>query len=187
MDPVTMFEQAGERTGKIVEQLAPGQLSAPTPCPDWDVRAVVNHLVAGNYVFAAGITGEPRPDMSTDFAGDDAAGAYRTSFEVARQAWRRPDALEKSVQLQIGPIPGAFALGLHVMDTLVHGWDLASGSGQDTTLDPELAEACIVVVNQMLANGPVPLSVFALPIEVPADADAGRRLLALTGRTAVTP
>lgn len=185
MDLVAQLEQAGERTAKIVEGIGPDQMTEPTPCTKWDVRAVLNHLIGENYMFATVLEGKPLPDLSNplpDFAGIDPAGAFRASFTLATQAWRGPGALETIIALPMGPTPAAFGLGLHLMDTVVHGWDIASGTGQDTTLDPDLAATCLGIVRDMLQHGRPP--VFAPEIPVPAGAPAGDQLLGLLGRQA---
>ena len=184
MDPVTLVEQAGERTAKIVEGISPDQLGAPTPCTDWDVRGVLNHLVGENWMFATLLAGQPLPDMAdgADLVGDDPAGAYRASFDAAIAAWREPGALERTIDLPMGPAPAAFAISLHFADLLVHGWDVAKGTGQDTDLDPDLANAAFAIMSGVFAHAPMPETVFKKSVPVGDDASPGEKLVALLGR-----
>jgi uncharacterized protein (TIGR03086 family) len=80
-------------------------------------------------------------------------------------------------------VPGELYAGHRYIDVLIHGWDLAQATGQDTTLDPELVEACWEVVTPqaelLKASG-----MFGSDVEVPPDADPQTRLLALLGRRA---
>ena len=184
MDAVRLLAQAGERTGKLVEQIGADQLGAPTPCTEWDVRTLLNHVIGTNHLMAASLRGESMPDLSggmPDFVGDDPAGAYRTSFAAAVDGWSAPGAMERSLDLPIGATPAAFAICLHYKDTVVHGWDLARATGQDATIDDEHATAVLGIAGQMFAHGRV--GPFAPEVAVPEDAPAGDRLVALLGRT----
>lgn len=183
MDPITLLAQAGERTGKIVEQVSADQLAGTTPCTEWDVRALLNHLIGGNAMFATLAAGGTLPAMDgelPDFVGDDPAASYRATFAQALDAWRRPGALEASVALPFGPTPGAVAIGIHLMETTVHGWDVARATGQDYGIDDDHANATLGLARAMFEHGRPP--VFADEVPVAADAPAGERLVGLLGR-----
>ena len=62
-----------------------------------------------------------------------------------------PGALDAPCAVSYGPVPGAVYAGHRFIDVLVHGWDLAVASGQDATIDPQLAEKCWEVVEPQLA------------------------------------
>jgi uncharacterized protein (TIGR03086 family) len=184
VDPVTLLAQAGERTAKLADQVGADQLGGTTPCTEWDVRALLNHLIGTNHMFAIAVPGGTVPDMGDelpDFAGDDPGQAYRESFEQALAAWQAPGALDGTVKLPFGELPAAFAIGLHFMDTVVHGWDLARGTGQDSTIEEDQATAVLGIVEQMFAGGRNPS--FGPEVPVPADAPAAHRLLGALGRT----
>lgn len=85
VDPIALHEAALDATAAIVARLGPNQLSLPTPCAEWDVRQLVEHLVDGNEIFTRAVTGgtvEPSPADPID--------AYARSTEAVRQAWREP-------------------------------------------------------------------------------------------------
>lgn len=184
MDPIALLAQAGERTGKIVEQISADQLAGSTPCDEWDVRTLLNHVIGGNLMFATLASGGTLPDMEgqelPDFAGDDPAASYRASFGKALDAWRAPGALDRDVPLPYGPTPAPVALGIHLMETNVHGWDLARATGQEAVIDDEHATATLGLAQQIFAHGRLP--VFKDEVPVPADAAAGERLVGLLGR-----
>ena len=185
-DIAGLHAQALEATGRIVSSIAADRWHAATPCAGWDARALVNHLVSGNLwaaELAAGGTIEGVGSrLDGDLLGDDPAAAYADSAAAAAAAFGRPGALDAACAVSYGPVPGSVYAGHRFLDVLVHGWDLAAATGQDYTLDPELVQACQQVIEPQLeafrsagAIGP--------EVEVPADATAQTRFLALLGRT----
>jgi uncharacterized protein (TIGR03086 family) len=178
-------EHALEATGRLVEGVKPDQLDDPTPCDGWNVRELLNHVISGNFWVGELVAGRTIEEVGDKYDGDvigaDPAAAYRDSALVAGPAFKEPGAMEKPVAVSYGPVPGSVYAGHRLIDVLVHGWDLAKGTGQDTTLDPALVEACWAVVEPQLAE----LSgsgAFGTTVEVPADANLQTRLLAALGR-----
>jgi len=82
--------------------------------------------------------------------GADPAGSYDTSAAAAAAVFRKPGALEAPCAVSYGPVPGSVYAGHRFIDVFIHGWDLAAGTGQDTTLDPDLMEACREVIEPQL-------------------------------------
>jgi uncharacterized protein (TIGR03086 family) len=100
---------------------------------------------------------------------------------VAGPAFKEAGAMDRPVAVSYGPVPGSVYAGHRLIDVLVHGWDLAKGTGQDATLDPELVDACWEVVEpqlDMLAGS----GAFGTTVEVGPDASPQTRLLAALGR-----
>ena len=100
----------------------------------FDVRTLVNHVVSGNWwagELAAGATIESVGDrLDGDVLGADATAAYDASAEVAAAAFKAPGAMDRPVAVSYGPVPGEVYAGHRFIDVLVHGWDLAVGTGQ---------------------------------------------------------
>ena len=174
-------------TARVVAAIGADQWSAPTPCTDWDVRAVVHHVVAGNRWAARLGAGETiaavGADLDGDLLGDDPVAAYDASVEPAARVFERPGAMGAMFAVSYGPVPGSTYVGHRFADVLVHGWDLAVATGQDTTLPEDLVEACWRVVEPQLGilagSG-----MFDAPQPIPADADTQTRMLAKLGRRA---
>jgi uncharacterized protein (TIGR03086 family) len=182
-----LHDRSLQATARIVAGIKDDQWGAPTPCDDWDVRFLTNHVVSGNWwvqELAGGKTIEEVGDrLDGDVLGDDPSRAYDESARAAAAAFRAPGAMEAPMAVSYGPVPGEVYAGHRLIDVLIHGWDLAVATGQDTTLDPELVDACWRVVEpQMSALGSS--GAFGSTVEVPADADAQTRLLAALGRKA---
>jgi uncharacterized protein (TIGR03086 family) len=187
LDLPELHDRALQATGRLVAAIEDDQWGDPTPCDDWDVRFLTNHVVSGNWwveELAAGRTIEEVGDrLDGDVLGDDPARAYDDSARAAAAAFRAPGAMERPMAVSYGPVPGEVYAGHRLIDVLIHGWDLAVATGQDRTLDPELVAACWRVVEpqqELLAGS----GAFGTNVTVPDDADLQTRLLAALGREA---
>lgn len=185
MDLVDFHRQALDATGRRIGAVGDDQWDLATPCADWDVRQLVNHVVSGNWwasELAAGATIDGVGDrFDGDLLGIDPVGAYNESAEMADRVFRRPGAMEAMCAVSYGPVPGVVYLGHRFFDVLIHGWDVAAATSGDTRLDPDLVQACWDVVEpqaEVLAGS----GAFATDVEAPPDADLQTRLLALFGR-----
>lgn len=174
-------------TGRLVAGILVTQWKRSTPCADWDVHGLVNHLVAGNQWAARLGAGETiehvGSDLDGDLLGDDPVAAYDTSAEHAARVFERPGAMDAMCAVSYGPVPGSTYVGHRFIDVLVHGWDVAVATGQDATLPPDLVDACWRIVEPqltMLARS----GMFGEPRSVPAEADPQTRLLLHLGRAA---
>ena len=81
-----MYEKAMQAADGVIRGIAPDQYAAPTPCDEWDVRELVNHLVFGNWMFARAASGERvrvDDDDLPDMLGDDPVTAFRDSADAA--------------------------------------------------------------------------------------------------------
>jgi len=184
-DIAELHAQALDATGRIVTGIPEDRWHAASPCQGWDVWALLNHVVSGNLWAAELAAGATIEGIGVRFDGDvlgpDPAGAYAASAVAAAAVFRRPGALDAPCAVSYGPVPGSVYAGHRFFDVLIHGWDLAVATGQDTTLDPGLVEACREVLEPQLdlfrqagAIGE------ALP--VPPGASAQPRFLAALGR-----
>ncbi len=133
--PIDQLTEALSGTAQLVAGIRPDQWADRTPCAEWDVRQLVNHLVAGNRLFTRLLQGEQMPapaDLisqgSRDQLGDDPEAAYRKSADGLVAAFAQPGALEQMVTAPIGTVPGIAALHLRMTEALVHGWDLAQAT-----------------------------------------------------------
>lgn len=180
-----MHKRALDATGEVVAGIAAGQLDLATPDADWDVRALLNHVIAGNLwaaELAAGRTIEQVGDrLDGDVIGTDPAAAYDGSAIAAAAAFDAPGVMDAPCAVSYGPVPGSVYAGHRFVDVLIHGWDLAQATGQDTTLDPALVGACLEIVEPQVeafrAAGVLGPALPAAP-----DANQQTRLLAMLGR-----
>jgi uncharacterized protein (TIGR03086 family) len=184
MDIVKLHDRALETTTSIVANVDTSQFGAPTPCIEFDVRALLNHMIGGNFLFvnvAAGEPGEPIP-VTGDFVRNDALAPYRESAEAVSKAWSDPSVLDRTVHLPFGDFPGAFAIGIHTVETIAHGWDLAKATGQPTELDPELYAVAWQNCKDIDDSFRGPGRPFGPAVAAPAGASDTARLMAWLGR-----
>ncbi len=174
--------------GQLVARIRDDQWTAATPCTEWDVRQVLNHLVAGNHLFAEVLDGTPpaieeiRRRIGVDVLGDDPGRAWQDSADRLLAAFRRPGALEMTVSVPAGTVPGVVALHLRITEVLVHAWDLARATGLEVRFDDGVVLQEVAFSRQKLTDLPPGRTPFAPAQPVPDDAAALDRLAALLGR-----
>jgi uncharacterized protein (TIGR03086 family) len=141
MDLVEHFARSVDAFTARVRQVGPDQWTAPTPCPGWDVHALVNHVVGEQRWMPPMFAGDTIADVGDRLDGDLLAGdrvvaAVRAAAE-AKASVAHPDALYRVVHLSFGDTPGEEYLRQLLADHVVHGWDLAVAIGADRAADPE--------------------------------------------------
>ncbi|MEW9515777.1 TIGR03086 family metal-binding protein [Streptomyces tubercidicus] len=172
--------------GTRVHAVREDQWDGPTPCTEWSVRALVNHLTAEQLWVPrlvrdrASIT-DIGPEYDGDVLGDDPAGAWDRAAVAAVAAFSERGALDRTVQLSYGAGPTAAYCTQMMADAVVHTWDLSRAIGADERLPGDLATAALREV-EPYAPGLSASGLFAPAVEPPADADALTRLLCLLGR-----
>lgn len=168
--------------GDLFAGVSAEQWAAPTPCPDWDVRALVNHVVMGQQVFTAALHGRERPDVAADYLGSDPVSAFRESSETLLTAFDLDAVMSKTIKVPFGEIPGQGAAMLRMVEGLVHGWDLAQATGQTTRFPEELAGTGLVFTQNTI--GAIPREGrFGAEQSAASDAPALEQLAALLGRS----
>ena len=184
-DIAQLHRRALDESRSVVARIDRAQWANATPCDGWDVQALLNHLVSGNLWAAelgSGHTIEEVGDrLDGDVLGSDALAAYDASAKAAAAAFEAPGALDAPCAVSYGPVPGSVYAGHRFIDVLIHGWDLATATGQDATLHPDLVDAAYGLLRDqsemVRASG-----MFGEDILVSADAGAQTQLLAFIGR-----
>jgi uncharacterized protein (TIGR03086 family) len=173
--------RASAAVGDLIDRIAADQWIAPTPCTEWTVRDLVNHLVGMNLVFVALFEGEPMPKRGADRLGADPAGAYRRSAAALQAAAARPGVLERSEATPVGVATGEERLRWRIADLLTHGWDLVQATRVVAELPDDLVEQALTFVRAQLPSQPR-AGRFADPRPIRDNAPAIDRLAAFTGR-----
>ncbi|CCH29577.1 TIGR03086 family metal-binding protein [Actinosynnema sp. NPDC047251] len=142
-----MLHAAREEFRRRLVHVTPEALAAPTPCAEWTVRDLVNHVIGGERLTAAllgGATTEAAVEaLNADWLAEartteDLLTAFTAATEALDQAALVPGALDRVVDHLVGQVPGRQAIGFRVPEYLVHAWDLARALDVDDTLDPVL-------------------------------------------------
>ena len=187
-DAAAGLGEAVELTGRLVAGVRPEQWRLPTPCPEWDVRQLVDHLVLGQQLYVRVLRGEPFEEALTavradpDRLGSDPAAAHDESGRELVSLFAGPGVLERTVRVPFGTVPGVVALHLRVTESLVHGWDLATALGVPFDPPAALVEPELSFSRPMLAQVPPERRVFAPSRSTDEAARPIERLVALLGR-----
>jgi uncharacterized protein (TIGR03086 family) len=119
--------------------------AGPTPCRDWDVRALVNHIVYEDLWTVPLMEGATMAEVGDrfegDLLGDDPVAAARAACETATMATASGVVAGRTVHLSFGDTPAEEYAYQLAADHVIHGWDLAAAIGADRTIDPELVAA----------------------------------------------
>jgi uncharacterized protein (TIGR03086 family) len=184
-DVLTLFQRGIADFGRAVHSVGADQGSAPTPCTEWDVRALVNHLVVEHLwvppLLAGKTVAEVGDAFDGDQLGDDPVAAWDAAAAESTVAFGGEGALDQTVHLSYGDRAAREYCREMVLDLAVHSWDLARAVGAPEVIDPELVEVAyghIAPIVHLWQDA----GIFAPPVPVPDDADLQTRLLALTGR-----
>ncbi|MFC9363120.1 TIGR03086 family metal-binding protein [Rhodococcus sp. NPDC057014] len=188
-DPRPLYREALTWTTGLIDNVREDQLTASTPCADFDVRTLLGHLVATvERARVIGEGGDPRsiPIVVADIRDDGYADAYRSAADRMWPVWADDSSLDATVTAPWGTVPGRAAIWGYINETLVHGWDLAVATGQPSETRPELAEAVLGVARQAIPadprGGPVP---FADVVDPFPTAGPTERLANWSGRKSI--
>jgi uncharacterized protein (TIGR03086 family) len=173
-DLLKLYDQASAWTIEKVA-VASGQLEARTPCDEWDVRTLMNHMLETQRYFASSARGEdaspPSPEPPELISKDPVADFQQARKDVL-QAFSDPKVIEKT-----GP-----SLGVASSDMLLHGWDLARAAKQDTAMPDALADQVYELIHGRFTDEQRK-GLFKPEVPVGSDATPQEKLLAYTGRS----
>ncbi|MBK9179504.1 MAG: TIGR03086 family protein [Acidimicrobiales bacterium] len=168
----------------IVAAVSPGDFGRPTPCAEFDVRALLGHFVGGLRSFAElGEGGEMRFDLDPDLDRESAVDEYRAAAARIRAAWADPAMAGRMFAAPWGESPGSQILGFMLLEVVTHGWDLAHALLLERTVDAELAEAALAGAQASMDESARVPGLFGPEVAIAADAPAPDRLAAFLGRT----
>ncbi|NEW40844.1 TIGR03086 family protein [Nocardia cyriacigeorgica] len=178
----------------VVARVAPHRLADPTPCAEWDLRDLLHHMAVQNRGFAAAAAGHGKEYdwWRKEFADDPIADCLSSCDEVVTafaaegvldRPWSLPDITTDTT------IPGSTAINFHLVDSVVHAWDVARAIGEQIDIDPDLA-----AISQRIADkvptGSIriePGAAFGPDLPTTAEDSALDRTLRLLGRSPSWP
>lgn len=182
------FFRSYENAAEIVSGISRDQLGAPTPCSDYDVAALIDHIVgAAHRAVSVGrgeaLTGDEFPHVDLSDAPDQLLEAEKE----ARAAWADDSTLVTTTTMPWGEAyTGAVLVDMYLAELAAHAWDLAAATGQVGRLDADLAGPALQGAQSMLKpeyrNLMEPGSPFGSEVEPPPDATDWERMAAFMGR-----
>ncbi len=182
IDATTALERSYDSLAKIVANLGPGQLGAPTCCPEWDVRGLLNHILGGAIMYTLVNAGHAAGEDAGDVLGDDPMHALAVTSEANLASWCQPGALDGDRAYPWGTFPASAGLVINVGEVALHAWDLARATGQSAEIDPDVAQVIYdfyrrIPMERMRSSG-----VYGPETHFPDTAPIQQRLLGFLGR-----
>jgi uncharacterized protein (TIGR03086 family) len=135
MDPLVAHQRAQDAFAALLANVSPDQLGASTPCSEWTIRDLIEHVIAGNEHVGLWAESPTQPPARPD----NILGAHRVAATAAHEMFAGPGGMATTFKLPFGEVPGQIFVGIRTTDVLTHAWDLAAATGQSTDIDPELA------------------------------------------------
>lgn len=180
---IDLHGTAMDEFDRRVRAVGPVDWALPTPCDDWDVHDLVNHLTTEQLWVPHLLNGARTEDLGDRFEGDnlgeEPAATWSVASREARAAWLSTALDQTTVHLSFGDAPATLYLWQMTFDLAVHAWDLARAVGAEERLDSGLVKELFTWASEAgIEEGPL----FAAPVEAGPDADTQQRLIALTGR-----
>lgn len=164
-----------------VQATPPDSWNGQSPCTEWRARDVVAHVVDNHRRLIAEVAGVESKPMTTD---EDPQAAWTSAYATMRELTEDPEAMARSVQGPMGPMPLEQMLPQFVcMDMLVHTWDLARAVGGDERLDEESVQDAYETLKPMDSVIRQP-NVFGPKLDPPPGADVQTEFLYFLGRRA---
>jgi uncharacterized protein (TIGR03086 family) len=181
---------ATRRMADLVEGIDDDQLGRPTPCPDYTLGDLLDHVGGLSLAFTMAATktalpgGSQGPSDDASRLGDDWRDRIPSALEDLARAWRDADAWTGMTRAGGLDLPGEIA-GIVALDEVVlHGWDVARASGQAFDCDPQVLEVVHGFLQQFSGPGKEAerAGLFGPEVEVPADAPLLDRVVGMAGR-----
>jgi uncharacterized protein (TIGR03086 family) len=186
LDIFEAFDVAHDEFERVLRRVGEDQWTLPTPCTEWNVYEVANHVVGAGQYFMALLNGAAKEEalkvlLTADLLMPDPVTAFVTQRPMLRASFSAPGALDLVGHHVIADMTGDQLLRGCVSETTVHTWDIARATGANENLDPQLVDDVLeifeVLAPLFVANGFAAASVGVSP-----GASAQQRLLALSGR-----
>lgn len=184
-DVLNLYERGTGWASSRISRVDPELLAVATPCSEWNLRDLLNHVIAGAHLFALMAKGEytrPPSGELLDFIGDDPGRSYAAARQEALAAFSAPGVLTSTLSAPFGEVAGRELLAIGFCDHVIHGWDIAESTGQDSAIPADLADAAWSLAEGRLEQFR-PTGRFAQRLNVADDATSQQKLIGYSGRT----
>lgn len=186
MDDVRELDRrALAAAGEVIAAVRPADLDRPTPCTRWSLARLLEHVVNENHGYGSSAMGAPAI-VSIWYSAKlepDPHQAYADSAAWVTYAFAAPGVYDGQFEVrEFGYFPAPVAIGMHFVDVLVHGWDVAASIGAPYRPDDEMASAALAIASGWPRTDQRRRE-FSRRVAVPTDASDFTRLLGLLGRS----
>ncbi|MEO8363626.1 MAG: TIGR03086 family metal-binding protein [Ilumatobacteraceae bacterium] len=183
MDKIELLDGVLTKTGDLLEGTKKDMKELPTPCPEFRVEDLVNHMVGWTRVFDANCNSRSiEGDANQYQCKIHPATEYKTAATSLLDGWKK-FGFDRKVQMMSNELPAESVFNMTVMEAVTHGWDLAVATGQPIPYTEQEAEEILTRAEATLpAQYRGPDKPFAQIVEVSASAPAIDRLAGFMGR-----
>ena len=187
MEPTEQLSYIIPTITSVVDRIQVMQMNDPTPCEEFTVHDVLDHMMAPAQVFACAFRGEEAPEPTpTGTYGWVPAKEFREVMDDLLAAVRSPGAMERTIESPFGTMSGESFARLVALDGLLHGWDLATATGQRYEVPPAVTDAVASFAQGALTDELRDGDTFKHATDAGPDAGPIERLAAFSGRTVRT-
>ncbi len=182
-NPIEIYEGAVQMMLPILGGVNASQLGSATPCTEWNVQQLITHNIKVAQLFHGILVGNPNVDpmdVSGELPAEGAAAAYEASANALLQA-AKTRKMDEIIEAPFGSMPVGHLLRIPIADLVIHKWDLAKATSQDTSIDSNLAEVCYQALMANITNARES-GFFGAEVTVAANASVQDKLLGLSGR-----
>ena len=184
-----LIANAGGELIRVSQGVADDALSAATPCHDYDVRGLLNHLLYWSPILELAARKQPVPsgrpaEGEHDLTEGDWQTVMAQQVEGLAAAWADPAAWEGMTSIgrsDLGDLPGSIVGSIVLLELAVHGWDLAKATGQSFDCEDKVAEAVLAHLGLTVEQGRT-MGAFGPEVAIPPDAPMLHRTLGVSGR-----
>ncbi|HEX2143059.1 MAG TPA: TIGR03086 family metal-binding protein [Glycomyces sp.] len=182
------FKTVTDQVAGLLARVQDERLSDPTPCEDYTVGQLLNHLIGLCLAFTSAARGEtgPHNDAPPETPPTSLEPGWRKLLEerlrTLADAWSEPSAWEGEAMAGGVSLPAEIMALVGLNEVAVHGWDLARASDQDYRLEPEVLEVLLPFVGQDADDEAAREGIYKPVVDIPEEATPQARLVALTGR-----
>lgn len=185
-NPVEIYQGAAQALVPTVRGVNASQLGASTPCSEWTVQSLIIHNIKVQTFLNAMLTGsELDPGSMSQVDGplpQEGAEAALKSITDQVIATANGMDLSKIIPTPFGEMPAGHFIMIPMFDLVIHRWDLASATGQNSAIDSSIADICMGVLSPEALEGGRKMGAFGPEVSVPATGSSQDRLLGMVGR-----
>ena len=183
MEPVEQLDSILPALTEMVDRIDPAQMNNPTPCSEFTLHDVLDHMIVLGSTFAHWFRGEEAPEIKAPAVyGVVPAAEFRKAMEDLLEAVKSPGAMERTLQTPLGEMPGSTFARVVAFDGLIHGWDIAVSTDQGYDLAPDLVAAVDKFARGAITADMRDGDTFKEATTAPADAGPIQQLVAFSGR-----